>query len=302
MSRSLNLRTLRTRHSNACILLCCLALGLAAQAPAGEAYIRPTITGYVEQVYNGSYTYSRNTGLMRYGEYSTSPGVGIGHAFLKFSLDSLPDSIVITNADLSYDQYEHSGGLPVVDIRLIPDPMAMPPHDLYFQIGNARAITSAGPSSDTWVTWDFDSTAGPLLDSCHRAGVACFSIHWAGPQADTYRAAAYGYDSSAVPYLHIVYRSSGINEAQSVPPQRPRLSLAPNPARSAFVTARYDIPVGTRGELILRDALGRTVKTFALDQPGRARLDLRGLAPGVYMATLESAGTSVSRKLVITAR
>jgi hypothetical protein len=57
----------------------------------------------------------------------------------------------------------------------------------------------------------------------------------------------------------------------------------------------------SRSKLTLRDVLGRAVKSFALDPSGSMRLDLRGLAPGVYVATLESTGQSVSSKLVLTA-
>jgi len=48
--------------------------------------------------------------------------------------------------------------------------------------------------------------------------------------------------------------------------------------------------------------LGRTVNSFTLDPSGTARLDLRGFAPGVYMAALDAPGGSVSRKLIITGR
>ncbi len=277
------------------MLSCCL-IGLAL---AGEANIYPNITGYVEQVYTGSYTYSRAIGLMCYGERSASPGVGTDHAFLRFGLDSLPDSIAILSAALVYDQYEHTNGLPVVDIKLIHDPMSLSPHDLYFHIGTAGSVTAAGPSSDTWNTWNFDSTAGPLLDSCHRVGTASFAIHWSGPPADTFIASAYGYDSSAAPYLHIIYRSLAILETPNVHAARPLLTLSPNPTRSAFVVANHP---AARSALTLRNALGRIVKSFPLSPSVRTRLDLRGLAPGVYMATVDGPSPSITRKLVIPAR
>lgn len=280
----------------ACILFCCLA-GLSS---ADEAYIHPSITGYVIQVYNGSYTYNRYLGVMKYGEYSASPGVGTDHAFLKFSMDSLPDSITILSADLVYHQYSHTNGLPVVDIRLIHDPMSLSPHDLYFHIGTAGAVTAAGPSSDTWDTWNFDSTAGPLLDSCHQAGVACLAIHWSGPPADTFSAYAFGYDNGAFPYLHLVYRSAGISETPSALAMHPEFTFAPNPTRSAFVTISQSSAVA--GKLTIRDALGKTARSFPLNASSRTRLDLHGLPAGVYMATLQGTGQPLTRKLVITAR
>jgi len=295
-----NLLLLAGEQRRACFLLCCLALGLVPLAFAGEAYIHPSITGYLEQIYNGTYSYSRFTGLMNYGEYSASPGVATDHAFLKFSLDSLPDSILITSAELAYDQYEHAGGWPVVDIRLIRDPIAQPPHDAFYGILNGRVLTAAAPSPDGWASWQLDSIAGPLLDSCHRVGVASFGIHWSGPSEDTFRAAAYGYDSSSAPYLHVVYTPPGINDNRNSAARRPGLTLLPNPTSGTHVTVTSGIT--TRANLTLRDVLGSAVVSFSLDPAGRKRLDLRGLPPGVYVATLDATMPRVSRKLIITAR
>ena len=294
----MNLLLLAGEQRRACFLLCCLALGLVPLAFAGEAYIHPSITGYLEQIYNGTYSYSRFTGLMNYGEYSASPGVATDHAFLKFSLDSLPDSILITSAELAYDQYEHAGGRPVVDIRLIRDPMAQPPHDAFYGILNGRVLTAAAPSPDGWTSWQLDSIAGPLLDSCHRVGVASFGIHWSGPPGDTYSASAYGYDSSTSPSLHVVYGPSGVRETQSLPAERPVLALSPNPASGKVAVASHNLSF--RAGLTLRDALGRTVRSFTLNASGRTRLDLHGLPPGVYVATLDATMPRVSRKFIIT--
>jgi hypothetical protein len=92
----------------------------------------------------------------------------------------------------------------------------------------------------------------------------------------------------------------GTCEPQTSLARRSELALAPNPATGRFVMARYDIAVGSRGDLTLRNVLGRTVKSFVLDPSGDTRLDLRGFAPGVYIANLRTTGQSVSRKLVIT--
>ena len=91
-------------------------------------------------------------------------------------------------------------------------------------------------------------------------------------------------------------------EPQGSVAQPPELSFAPNPATGGFVSVQYDIAAGTRGRLTLRDVLGRTVNSYTLDPSGSTRLDLRGFAPGVYMATLEASGVSISRKLILTAR
>ena len=95
--------------------------------------------------------------------------------------------------------------------------------------------------------------------------------------------------------------NSGTCEPQGTVARRPELAFVPNPAAGRFVAVRYALAAGTRGRLTLRDVLGRTVKSFTLDPSGSTHLDLRGFPPGIYIATLDAAGSSISRKLIITA-
>jgi hypothetical protein len=83
--------------------------------------------------------------------------------------------------------------------------------------------------------------------------------------------------------------------------QLPELAFAPNPANGRYVTIRCAIPTREIGKLTLRDVLGRNVKNIAPVASGITQLDLRGLAPGVYVATLDAGSQSVTRKLTITA-
>ena len=183
-----------------------------------------------------------------------------------------------------------------MDIRLIRDPESLSSHDLFYEIVNARAVTSKGTSPDGWSTWTLNSLGLSLLDSCRHVGWSSFGVYSYGNGIGT----ACGYQDSNPPYLHIVYRSSGILETQSVPAARSLLDIAPNPTRSAFVVASHTAAV--KAALTLRDVLGRTIRSFNLNPYGRTRLDLRGLAPGVYMVTLQGSGQPLTRKLVITAR
>ena len=80
------------------------------------------------------------------------------------------------------------------------------------------------------------------------------------------------------------------------------LAFAPNPAAGRDVMVQCAVPVGKVGELTMRDVLGRAVKTFTLDPSGQTRLDLRGFAPGIYVAVLDAAGPPVSRKLIVARR
>ncbi len=82
----------------------------------------------------------------------------------------------------------------------------------------------------------------------------------------------------------------------------PDFALAPNPSGKRVITVRSALAVGKRRRVTMRDVVGRAVRTFVIDQSGIARLDLRGLAPGVYMATLDAGTQSLTRKLVITNR
>jgi hypothetical protein len=82
----------------------------------------------------------------------------------------------------------------------------------------------------------------------------------------------------------------------------PDFALAPNPSGKRVITVRSALAVGKRRTVTMRDAVGRAVRTFVIDQSGIARLDLRGPPSGVYMARLEAGTQSLTRKLVITAR
>jgi hypothetical protein len=216
------------------------------------------------------------------------------YAFLKFSLDSLPDSCTILQAELGYYQYDSYE--PQVDVGIIRDPVPLNPYDLLVEIRDAPAITPIRVSPDGWVTLTFDTASFFLLDSCRHTGWSSFGLRSAG----NHFGFAYGYDNDSPPYVRIEYTSSGTGEARSPIVAKPELALAPNPATGRFVMARYDIAAGTRDNLVLRDVLGRYVQSFALDPSGITELDLRRLSPGVYIATLRTTGQSVSRKLVIT--
>ena len=77
---------------------------------------------------------------------------------------------------------------------------------------------------------------------------------------------------------------------------------APNPARGA-VTLGYEVPRAGAVSLVVYDALGREVAVAASGEhaAGRhtARVDLRPLAPGVYVARLASGGAVVVRRFTV---
>ena len=70
------------------------------------------------------------------------------------------------------------------------------------------------------------------------------------------------------------------------------LTLWPNPARSELLVQAPAGSVSTK--LRLYDCAGKLVRQFSLDG-GAARVSVRGLAPGIYVARLGS----LSRKFTI---
>ncbi|MCX6841187.1 MAG: SBBP repeat-containing protein [candidate division WOR-3 bacterium] len=99
------------------------------------------------------------------------------------------------------------------------------------------------------------------------------------------------YDSAAV---------GGVTEFKPAVPGRPGMRLAPNPARNwTNLTQSFSGAVPAIVSLLGVD--GRVVRTQRLDgQAGEpSRLDLTGLAPGVYVVRLASGGCSATQKLVI---
>ena len=267
---------------------------------AGEMCIHPTTTGRVSIFYDHDRTYYyKDYGYMWYGEDYYIHTLSVYDAFLKFSLDSLPDTCIILSAELAYFQYEHNE-LPDVDIKLIGDPEPQSADGLYSEIESAPAITPVVTLQDGWMTWAFDTAALSLLDSCRETGWSSFGIHMTSNN-EWAEAQAYGYDGTEPPYLLIEYASSGTRENRGTPAKQPELIITPNPTTGRFVMVHCDTEGGTCGKLALHDALGRTARSFSLDPFGRTGLNLRGLAPGVYMATLKGTIPPVSRKLVITA-
>jgi hypothetical protein len=181
---------------------------LAAQADASEVSIHPTITGYAEH-YTTSWPppdswYNKFYGDIRYGGMWAPHYRYDYYAFLKFSLDSLPDSCTILQAELGYYQYDSYE--PQVDVGIIRDPVPLNPYDLLVEIRDAPAITPIRVSPDGWVTLAFDTASFFLLDSCRHTGWSSFGLRSAG----NHFGFAYGYDSSLSPYLRITYL--GVNE------------------------------------------------------------------------------------------
>jgi hypothetical protein len=80
------------------------------------------------------------------------------------------------------------------------------------------------------------------------------------------------------------------------------LQNVPNPVRSN-TAIRYSLPAGTsNAQLLVTDALGRTVKTVRLNDSGLVNVDVSALSAGVYNYSLVIGGQTLQTKKMIVER
>lgn len=80
------------------------------------------------------------------------------------------------------------------------------------------------------------------------------------------------------------------------------LTFWPNPAHATVLAQLPATPGGGHATLVLRDAVGRLVRTQRLVLPAAsaaAELELTGLAPGLYHALVQAEGQALSGRLVV---
>ena len=180
-------------------------------------------------------------------------------------------------------------------------------------------------TTDSHNIWDDDTVGG---DTAHQVWPLGSEPYWVVPYASPayhagldlshpfiLRGTTYGplpgvapdYFPGLAPNLGAVQDRDDIEVPQQDPGHGsisplPEFAFAPNPATCRDVVVRCTIPTMKIGKLTMRDVVGRTVKSISLPPSRMTRLDLRGLAPGVYMAALDGTVPLVFRKLVITSR
>ena len=79
-------------------------------------------------------------------------------------------------------------------------------------------------------------------------------------------------------------------------------TLAPNPARASTTVTLPALPGAATATLLLRDALGRTIRTATVALPPaglRHELSLAGLAPGLYALQVRAGEATATRRLVV---
>ena len=92
----------------------------------------------------------------------------------------------------------------------------------------------------------------------------------------------------------------GIAEFAPAAPSRPGMRLAPNPARN-WTNLQHSLSGAAPAIISLLGVDGRVVRTQRLDGQtnGPSRLDLTGLASGVYVVRLDAAGRHATSRLVV---
>ncbi|MBN2538376.1 T9SS type A sorting domain-containing protein, partial [candidate division WOR-3 bacterium] len=128
------------------------------------------------------------------------------------------------------------------------------------------------------------------------------------PAKNVVRLQVYGYsgggpdpDSSFLDDASIAVQGTGVLEPErTVVVHPPALTVAPNPAAGDFARLGYALPRSGPAEVTVLDVTGRCRlrQELAVERSGSVRLDLRGLADGVYLVRLEAAGSSAVARLV----
>ena len=150
----------------------------------------------------------------------------------------------------------------------------------------------AATGSQDWVTrynsiFDNDDEAKALAYDSHCNPIVTGSSYAMG----YYDFLTIKYDSAA---------SGGIAEFKPAVPVRPGMRLAPNPARN-WTNVMQSLSGTAPAMVSLLGVDGRVVLTQRLDgqAAGPARLDLTGLASGVYIVRLDAAGRHATSRLVV---
>lgn len=108
-------------------------------------------------------------------------------------------------------------------------------------------------------------------------------------------------DSSFLDDASISVQGTGVLEPEwTVVVRPPALAVAPNPAAADFARLDYALPLSGPAEVSVLDVTGRCRlrQELAAGRSGSVRLDLHGLADGVYLVRLEAAGSSAVARLV----
>ena len=276
--------------------------GTSATAPAPSGINQYATVKYAND--SGTQIWvSRDTGS---GGPSEAGAIALGASAVYITGASADSAFVDDYATIAYDK---SSGSKLWATRFI-DPAGK----------NADAADLAVlPSGKILVT-------GTSIDSGDRGGMMTIrytdsgAVDWAalysGPYGSDAIAMAVAFDSHSNPivlgssfdsgyygFLILKYDGTafgGVTEFTPAVPARPGMRLAPNPARN-WTNLQHSLSGAAPAIVSLLGVDGRVVRTQRLDGQASApvRLDLTGLAPGIYVVRLVSGGRSATQKLVV---
>jgi hypothetical protein len=220
-------------------------------------------------------------------------------AYAEFDLAAIPDSSSIVSVQFNCYQYEVIM-MPVRTRCTYPglDPDSTNDSVLFSAVRNGVMLAQEQSDSVGWVGYDLSAQGVAILRSQLPQDRVTLGIDAVPGGAGV----SYGISGYKQTYLHVVYGGSGTYEPSGGMMRQPELAFTPNPICGSAVTARYALAVARRQGLTIRDLVGSAIRTFVLEPSGVTRLNLQGLAPGVYMATIDGTTPLLSRKLIVTAR
>jgi hypothetical protein len=294
------------RITLAVALLACL--GQVVGSPLPDTLIdtlRAVRTVSVEKYIRGNDSTFHLISHLVYGHwYSTFPPPTVSstiHAALMFNLSPIPDTALVTAAQLGFFQHsDDSAGTPECRPRVHDYPGARP-ESLFNAIESAAAVAT-----------EFEAHYGWNRVLLTPAGVEAIGARLT---ADSLRLAVasgawgelgYAFGSSDPetlrPYLLVSYLPSAVKERVTPDALRPALTIAPNPCRSA-TTVRVS-PVALRPSpcaLAVYDAAGRLASSVSFRSSSFV-ISTSSFPPGVYVARCTSGTHVLQARFVVASR
>ena len=253
-----------------------------------------SVIGYYEE---GRTTYHLNEYAFGYGHwYNIYPHVvGDEHATFLFDLSPIPDTALMTAAELGFFQYsDDTAGTPGYNVRAY-DYSGADAESLFKAVESAAAISS-----------DYDAHQGWNRVPLTEAGVAALRARLV---ANTARLAVVehawgelGYargdtaPESLRPYLLVSYLPSAVEEKHENPTTA-GLLISPNPASEA-VTIRCPSAWSRDAVFRLYDATGSIVYSQTVPHSPFV-ISTSSFASGVYLARCACGGRTAAARLVV---
>jgi hypothetical protein len=277
--------------------------GTSSTAPPPAGFNQYATVKYANNDSGAQLWVARYTGT---GGHNVAAAIALGASAVYVTGSSQGSGGVDDYATIAYDK---SSGSPAWATRFNGPPgkadnavdIAVLPYGKVLVIGTSVDIANRGDFMIVRYTaagsQDWASRYNSPLDNDEMAAAITFDSHSNPIITGSSYASGY-YD-----FLTVKYDSSdsgGVVEFKPAVPARPGMRLAPNPARN-WTNLEPSLSGAAPAVISLLGADGRMVCTQRFDRRagGPARLDLTGLAPGVYVVRLESGGRSATQKLVV---